>query len=616
MTDDKPYWLEKDEVEGIPSQVRPDVAPPPHWRLEAVAATERPRSLTIGRDGRTLIFIQDRDTSDVWTLDLDTPTPRRLTTGRQPAPFWEDTQPTLSPDGRVVAYGDEGAVWLVPVAGGPSRRLCAGGSPVWIDDERLVISVERDDRTSRLAVVDVADPWPRRLATDDGEIGDEWGAAVSPDGRSVAYVFWVREDLRESRIRVVDVAAGAACTVSGEGAMADRHPAWSPDGAWIAYASERSGWFEIHLVRPDGSEARQLTSDAGDFAGLVFSADGTRILATRSRRGRTDLVVVDAATGAVTVLAPGGTWSAPAWTADGSVVAEYEDFTTPSEFRLVHGNGDLEVLLAPAPAAVMAAPHIEPEEVVYRSFDGTEIHGFLYRPTAASATAPVAAIVYPHGGPTSLYGDEWDGHAQYFVDKGYAWFAINFRGSTTYGRDFERLNHDDWGIGDTKDCLAAADHLRTLDWIDGDRIGIFGSSYGSYMALLSVTDDPEHRFRLGVCKYGDCDIRTSWAQGDREGVQDLERMMGPPARARQAYIDGSPVHRLENIQVPLLVAHGLLDDRVNPAQSEELVGELRRIGGKTFEYLTYPTEAHGFLRVEPQVHFYRRLERFFDWYLM
>ncbi len=614
MTDAKPLWLEKDEVEGIPSQVRPDVAPPPHFRLEAVAATERPRSLTVGRDGRTIVFIQDRDTSDVWSLDLGAPNPRRLTTGRAPAPFWEDTQPAISPDGSTVAYGDDGAVWVVSVVGGPPRRLCEGGAPVWLDDQRLIISVERDDRTSRLAVINVADAWPRRLVVDDGAVGDEWSTAVSPDGRSVAYVFWLREDLRESRIRVVDVETGSSKTVSQATAMADRFPAWSPDGARIAFASERSGWFEIHVVAPDGSDARQLTQDEADFSGMTWSPDGTRILATRSRRGRVDLVVVDAETGAVTVLAPGGTWSAPAWTADGAIVAQYEDFTTPPEFRLVHPNGDVEVLHAPAPAAITTAPHVEPEEVVYRSFDGTEIHGFLYRPTGAAG--PVAAIVYPHGGPTSLYGDEWDGHAQFFVDKGYAWFAINFRGSTSYGRDFERLNHGDWGVGDTKDCLAAADHLRTLDWIDGDRIGIFGSSYGSYMALLSVTDDPEHRFRFGVCKYGDCDIRTSWAQGDREGVQDLERMMGPPSAARAAYTAGSPVHRLEQIQVPLLIAHGLLDIRVNPAQSEELVTELRRIGGKTFEYLTYTTEAHGFLRAEPQVHFYRRLERFFDWYLM
>ena len=159
------------------------------------------------------------------------------------------------------------------------------------------------------------------------------------------------------------------------------------------------------------------------------------------------------------------------------------------------------------------------------------------------------AVVYPHGGPTDYYGDDWDGHAQYFVDKGYAWLAINFRGSTGYGRDFERLNHGVWGVDDTKDCLAAADYLRTLDWVDGDRLGIFGASYGSYMALLAVTDDPEHRFRCAVPKYGDCDITTSWAQGDRSGVQDLERMMGTPAQAREAYIAGSAYHRLENVQV-------------------------------------------------------------------
>ena len=171
-------------------------------------------------------------------------------------------------------------------------------------------------------------------------------------------------------------------------------------------------------------------------------------------------------------------------------------------------------------------------------------------------------------------------------------------------------------MGDTKDCLAAADFLRTLDWVDGEKLGIFGASYGSYMALLAVTDDPEHRFRCAVAKYGDCNILTSWAQGDRDGVQDMLRMMPHPSRALAAYVAGSPVHRLQNVEVPLLIAHGELDLRVSPKQSEELVQELRRLGGKRFEYVTYPTEAHGLLRAGPQIDFYRRLERFLDWYLM
>ena len=160
-------WLGKDEAEGIPSQPRKDLKPPPNWRLEAVAATERPRSLTMGADGRTAVFIQDRDTSDVWLLELDgdggSP-PQRLTTGRDPMPYWEDTEPRLSPDRSTVAYADQGSVWVVAAAGGPPRKLAEAGSPVWLGNDRLVVSVERED-TSRLAVLDVADAWPHRLCS-------------------------------------------------------------------------------------------------------------------------------------------------------------------------------------------------------------------------------------------------------------------------------------------------------------------------------------------------------------------------------------------------------------------------------------------------------------------
>jgi dipeptidyl aminopeptidase/acylaminoacyl peptidase len=273
------------------------------------------------------------------------------------------------------------------------------------------------------------------------------------------------------------------------------------------------------------------------------------------------------------------------------------------------------VVLAPTPAAIVAAPHVRPERVTFTSFDGLEIEAFLYRPATASADFPAPAVVCPHGGPTGHDGDEWFAHAQYFVDKGYAWLLPNFRGSTSYGREFERANHGVWGVDDTKDCLAGYDYLAGLDWVDGGRVAIFGASYGSYLALCSVVDDPQHRFRAAVTKYGDCDILTSWAQGDRDGRQDLERMMRHPADARAAYRAGSPIHRIEALSVPVLVAHGERDERVHPAQSRQLVDALARLG-KTYEYVTYPSEAHGFLHAGPQVDFYRRLERFLDWWLM
>ncbi len=178
-------------------------------------------------------------------------------------------------------------------------------------------------------------------------------------------------------------------------------------------------------------------------------------------------------------------------------------------------------------------------------------------------------------------------------------------------------NHGDWGVGDTKDCLAAADFLHTLDWVDGNRLGIFGSSYGSYLALLAVTDDRERRFRCAVAKYGDCDILTSWAQGDREGVQDMGRMMAhpsrdpgrlpcrlarPPARERRRTAPDRPRR-----------ARPCASARSSPRSSCRSYGDSAARRSSTSP--TRP-KAHGFLRAGPQLHFYRRLERFLDWYLM
>ena len=618
MPEPRDIWVGKEEYGGVPTPTVREAKPPPHWRLDAIAATERPRSLAPSPDGRTLVFIQDRDTSDLWRLDLETSSPERLTTGRDPMPYWEDTTPAVCPDGGTVAFADQGAIWLVPLAGGPSRKLVDGGSPVWLDDRRLVISVERDD-TSRLAVVEVDDPWPRKLARTHGELdslGEEGSAVVSPGRSLVAYTFAPRADLNRSEIRVVAVATGEVRALTGTASTHDHSPRWSPDGSLVAYASELSGWYELHLIDTDGGDARQLTHDEADFSEHHWHPDGDRLVAVRGRGGRFDLVVVDAATGEVSVLAPGGTWGDPHWTAAGAVVATYEDQVTAPQLRITRPGTEPKTVLAPTPLAVQTAPHVAPEVVAYGSFDGLEISAFLFRPAGASPESPVPAVVYPHGGPLEAYGDYWDGHAQYFVDKGYAWIAPNYRGSTGYGRDFERLLHGQIGVVDTQDCLAAADYIRTLDWVDGERLAVFGGSWGSFIALLAVTDDPEHRFRCAVCAYGDCDLFTSWSQGDRGGVlESLENFVGSPSAAHDAYVAASAVRRLENVQVPVLVAHGERDERVHPKQSEELVAELRRLG-KTYEYVTYPTEGHGFLRAGPQIDFYRRLERFLDWHLL
>lgn len=618
-------WIGKDEWGGVvASQPRKDLPQPPHWRLEAVAAMERPHHLVVGPDGRTAAFILDQadNGSDLWTIDTANAMVCRVTVDRAPAAFWEDTPPAFSSDGTVIAYTGPGGVRLVATSGGPSRLLCEAGAPVWLPNDQLVVSVEQDRQrsgtphprateVSRLAVVDPSDPWPQPI-TDAA--ADASGAVVSPDGDRLAYSWFPPDDRNRSDIRVLDLVTGMSLDIAGEERMHAHSPAWSPDGQTIAFVSEAPGWYQLFAVPATGGPIRRLTQEEADFASPRWSSDGGRILALRSARGRTDVVTVDVATGELTVHATGGDWQDAHWLGDGSIVAIYEDHATPPRIERIVGD-QRSVLYNPHPAPLRAAPHVSPEEVTFTSSDGLEIHGFLFRPVAATADRPVPAVVYPHGGPTSAYTDAWDGHAQYFLDKGYAWFAINFRGSTGYGREFERANHGVWGVEDTEDCLAAADHLAALPWVDAERIAIFGASYGSYLALTSLAHDPRKRFACGVAKYGDCDILTSWAQGDRVGSEDLERQMGHPADDRAGYRAGSPVYRVEEIERPMLIAHGEKDDRVHPKQSEQLVRALQH-HAKTYEYVTYPTEGHGLLRTEPQLHFYRRLERFLDWYLM
>jgi dipeptidyl aminopeptidase/acylaminoacyl peptidase len=317
------------------------------------------------------------------------------------------------------------------------------------------------------------------------------------------------------------------------------------------------------------------------------------------------------------VCADRGWHSLPQWEPDGKwLTVEFESpVQLPDIYRVVLDTGEARQLTFSVPPVVGTVTMVMPEFVQYPSSSQSTIPAFLYHPPAASAKKPCPAIVYPHGGPIDEHTLQWEVLMQWLVDKGYAVLAPNYRGSTGYGLAHQRALYNNWGIVDTDDVLAAADYLAGLDWVDSQRLGICGASYGSYLAVLALARDPRYRYKCGVAQFGDCDILTSWAQGDRSSMEDMERHMGHPTTNRGGYRAGSPVYDVASIRFPLLIMHGAQDQRVDPKQSEQLVEALKR-ADKSFEYIVYDGEGHGFLQKDNVLHSYAVLERFLDWYLL
>jgi dipeptidyl aminopeptidase/acylaminoacyl peptidase len=608
---------EKYERNGWPSIRRPDLKPPEGWNLSLITSLERIRSHALSPDGDTIAFIKDGESlSDVYLMPAKGGWPARITTDRPLAAYWDDEIPAWSPDGNWVAFGIKGHVHLVPRQGGLPKKITdfatAAGSPRFLPDSRgLIVSVERSD-ADQLLLTDIHGSWPRALTTDT--IGDHWDARPSPDGNSIIYTLRRFDDLNRLDIVLLEIETGKSITLYGKPSTRALSAKWSPDGKWIAFISQEGEREEIYLVRPNGEGLHQLTKTEQDVFQFEWSPNGRQMAVIFNRGGAFDLSLIEIDTGEIVNLRSGlGIHSNPNWGTNGSFITyEYESTLLPPDlYRIDVDTKQVTQLTYSNPPAMQENKKVVPEIVYYKSFDGLEIPAFLYKPENPNG----AAIVYPHGGPKDQYGYFWDELAQYFTAKGYYYLAPNYRGSTGYGKQFERANYGTWGVDDTKDCLHAAKFLRSFQEIRQESIGIAGGSYGGYMTICSLSRDAEYLYACGISKYGDSNLVSSWALCEKRLRLYTEIFLGHPAVNTGFYTKGSPISDVKNVQKPVLVLHGLLDTVVPPEASEEWVEALKRYD-KIFEYKTYDDEPHGFLRRENLFDVYERMEQFLDWYLL
>ena len=607
---------EKYERNGWPSIARPDIHAPHGWNLGLISSVNRIHNHKLAPTGELLAFIWDREGgSDVFTLPVTGGWPKRHSTERTAENFWDDEDPQPSPDGKWLAFSMRDHIHIVPIAGGVPKKISdfapSASNPVWLpDSQQLLVTVERDEQL-HLLLTDREGAWPRPLFTGPGDAVD---AQPSPDGMKVAFVRHTYADLNRLEIWLVEVENGQMRPLTNLAKTKDWWPRWSPDGQKIAFLSQRSEFTEAWLMDADGGNLRQLTHLGIDVADLAWSPDGKQIACTVNRQGSFELALIDATTGEVGPLRTArGVHMFPQWSLHGDfLIVAFENSTQPPDiYRVEVPGGQTTQLTFSNPPALAANNLVVPDLVSYKSFDGLEIPAFLYY----SAKSNGAALLYPHGGPSGQHIYDWDPLRQYLVAKGYTLLAPNYRGSTGYGVRFEHKNYNDWGGGDTQDCLHGARYLGTLNGIDRERIGIIGGSYGGYMVACCLSLDPDYLFACGVSKYGDAHLESSWALCSRRLRWYTEMMIGNPGKNRAVYLKGSPIFQVENIRKPVLLLHGLADDIVPPEASEAWAEALRR-AGKTFEYKTYPGEPHGFLKRENQLDVYARIERFLDWYLM
>jgi dipeptidyl aminopeptidase/acylaminoacyl peptidase len=252
----------------------------------------------------------------------------------------------------------------------------------------------------------------------------------------------------------------------------------------------------------------------------------------------------------------------------------------------------------------------EMKPITYTSRDGLTIHGYLTLPQGAKPKS-LPVVVNPHGGPWARDFWGYNPEVQFLANRGYAVLQVNFRTSTGYGRKFWEAGFKQWGLKIQDDITDGVRWLIDEGIADPKRIAIYGGSFGGYATLAGLTFTPD-LYACGVDYVGVSNLFTLiktippyW-----EPLRQMfYEMMGDPEKDKELYEKVSPIFHADNIKVPVLVAQGANDPRVNKAESDQIVEALKKRGIEV-EYMVKENEGHGFQNEENRFDFYRAMEKF------
>ena len=461
----------------------------------------------------------------------------------------------------------------------------------------FVFSNERDGTAFDLYRYDAKD-YSRKVLYENSE-GLDLGS-ISSDGRWVVYAR--NNSNADSDLFLIDTTADQLELVNitpHNGDIEYSAMGFTPDSSQLIYSTNEFGEFsQAWTLFLETGERKVLVADDWDVMYVDYSPSGRYRISGVNNDASTNVTLTDLATGEDLVLknVPDGDLAQVRFNRDETAIAfGLNRDTAPYDLYHMPMGGQAVQLTQALNPAINSNLMVEGEVVRFASYDGLQIPGIIYKPREASAKNPAPAMVWVHGGPGGQSRKGYSATIQHLVNHGYAVFQINNRGSSGYGKTFYHLDDLKHGDADLGDVVASRAFLASHKWIDGERVGIIGGSYGGYIVAAALAFEPK-AFDVGVNIFG----VTNWVR-TLESIPpwwgafrtSLYAELGDPAIDNERLTAISPLFHAENIVKPLLVVQGANDPRVLQIESDELVDEVRA-NNVPVEYVLFEDEGHGF----------------------
>jgi dipeptidyl aminopeptidase/acylaminoacyl peptidase len=556
-------------------------------------------------DGDRLFFHQDQDAgdeqTDIHAITLDDATEPVVETDGQT--LLQD----VSPDGSTLLYSTTATGQLNlhahDVASGEGTQLTDYDRPVALGafspsgDRVAYRTNERDDLDNEDVYVMAADGTGKRRL-DVGDVGAETSVVdwlPSGDGLLLA------DDTEDTtRPGIYDLETDDV-TWYGSGDHEETPSFVLPGGdRFVAVRTRDCAHVPVayDVDAPEAPTELDIPEGSVGFPGSDATdgvlADGSVLVTHESATTRKDVLAVD-----VDAATADGTdaGTADSGTADGTDAGTAGVETTETIVEADYGRFDPDDF---APCDV----------VTYESVDGLEIEALVYD----SGERPSPAIVMVHGGPSSHEHRRFAARIQFLVDAGYSVMLPNYRGSTGRGREFKHRINGDWGGKEQVDVAEAGRWLKRKDWVDEDRVAVFGGSYGGYSTYMQLVQRPDF-WTAGVAWVGMTDLQRLYEDSMPHFKSYLEQLVGDPEADADLYRDRSAITHVDELSDPLLMVHGVNDPRCPISQARLFRDALEDRGleaGEDFEYEELGEEGHGSTDIDDKIRTFRLMADFFD----